>query len=183
MRLLIVALLLLSHGLWAKEIAGVNVAPSLKCAGKEIPLSGAGLRTATFFKVKIFVLAIYAPVLIKTGKSPEIDQRPLCFELTYLREFDNEEVDKAWDYQFKESAQHQYPALKEDVASIKKFFGKIKGDRKESFLLTSEETQVFENGELKGSIKGTDFQKSFLSIWFGTNPPTKTLQEEILNHE
>ena len=170
------ALLLVSTQVLAKEVAGVKIPETYDCGGKTLPFQGAGLRTATWIKIKVYVLSYYAA----EKKAPGT---PSCFNLTYLRDFDNEDVDKAWDYQFKESAQYQYPALKEDVASIKKFFGKIKGDRKESFLLTSEETQVFENGELKGSIKGTDFQKSFLSIWFGTNPPTKTLQEEILNHE
>jgi hypothetical protein len=172
--------LLFCFSLYAAEVAGVKIPETIVCEGKVVPLSGAGIRTATFLNIKVFALAVYAPEKIKIGKGAELDQRPLCFEMTYLREFDNEDVDKAWDFQFKESAQHDYPALKEDVMNIKKYFGEIKGDRKESFSLTSESTKVFENGELKGEIKGTDFQKSFLSIWFGTKPPTKGLQKDLL---
>ena len=183
MKFLTLVLILLPLNLYAREVEGVKISPTIKCEEKEIPLSGAGVRTATFLKVRIFVLAVYAPIKIKTGKGEELDQRPLCFELTYLRAFDNEDVDKAWDFQFKESAEYEYPSLKEDIMDIKKFFGEIKGDRKQSFSLTVDSTKVYENGELKGEIKGRDFQKSFLSIWFGKNPPTKHLQEEILKNE
>lgn len=170
-----------SLGAFALEIEGVKIPDKITCEGKEIPLSGAGLRTATFLKVRVFVLAVYAPTKILKGKGAELDQRPMCFEMTYLREFDNEDVDKAWDYQFKESSTHDYPGLKDHVKDVKKYFGEIKGDRKESFSLVEGTTKVYENGELKGEIKGEDFQKSFLSIWFGPNPPTKHLQESILN--
>ena len=171
---------LLTGLIQAAEIEGVKIPATIICDGKELPLSGAGLRTATFLNIKVYVVAVYAPEKIKTGNLAELEQRPLCFEMTYLKEFDSEDVDKAWDFQFKESGQHNYPALKEDVMNIKKYFGEIKGDRKESFTLTGETTKVFENGELKGEIKGKDFQKSFLSIWFGTNPPTKDLQKDLL---
>ena len=183
MKTLVLSLLFLSLSIHAREVEGVKIAPTMKCEGKDVPISGAGVRTATFLKVRIFVLAVYAPQKIKTGQGSELDQRPLCFEMTYLRAFDNEDVDKAWDFQFEESAQYQYPNLKDHIMDIKKFFGEIKGDRRQSFSLTEDATKVYENGELKGEIQGKEFQKSFLSIWFGKNPPTKHLQEEILKNE
>lgn len=117
----------LSLTVHAREVEGVKIAPTLKCEGKDIPISGAGVRTATFLKVRIFVLAIYAPQKIKTGTGSELDQRPLCFEMTYLRAFDNEDVDKAWDFQFEESAQYQYPNLKDHIMDIKKVFWRNQG--------------------------------------------------------
>ena len=174
-------LLLLTLSLGAKEIEGVILTDAMTCEGKQLSLSGAGLRTATFLKVKVFVLGVYAEKKILQGKGSELDQRPLCFSITYLRDFDNEDVDKAWDYQFKESSQHQYPEFQNDVASVKKFFGEIKGAKNQMFALLPDRTLAYENGELKGEIKGTDFQKSFLSIWFGKNPPTKELQRSLLN--
>ncbi len=164
----------------AAKIEGVNIPATMNCEGKEIPLSGAGIRTATFLRVKVFVLAVYAPEKIKTGQGAELEQRPMCFQMTYLREFDNEDVDKAWDFQFKDSAEYDYPTLKDDIMNLKKFFGEIKDERTESLALTSETTKVYENGKLKGEIKGKDFQKSFLSIWFGSKPPTKDLQKDLL---
>lgn len=180
---LILLLTFFNLSAFAREIEGVKIPDTIMCEGREIPLSGAGLRTATFLKIRVFVLAVYAPKKILKGKGEELNQRPMCFEMTYLREFDNEDVDKAWDYQFKESSNHDYPGLKDHVKELKKYFGEIKGDRKESLSLVEGTTKVYENGELKGEIKGEDFQKSFLSLWFGPNPPTKHLQESILNED
>ena len=164
----------------AREIEGVKIPETMKCEGKEVPLSGAGLRTATFLKVKVFVLAVYAEKKILKGNDGTLAQRPVCFDITYLREFDNEDVDKAWDFQFKESSDHDYPTLKADVETLKSYFGKIKGDKKESLSLIEGTTKIYENGEFKGVINGGDFQKSFLSLWYGPKPPTEELQNSLL---
>ena len=176
---ILITLLFLSLS-WAKEIEGVNIPDKIMCGDKELPLSGAGLRTATFLKVKVFVLALYAQTPIRKGNGTELEQRPICVDLTYLKNFDNSDVDRAWAYQFKESSEHNYSNLESDLKKIKSFFGEIKGDRRQSFILSSESTKVFENKELKGEITGKDFQQSFLSIWFGKNPPTEDLKNNLL---
>jgi hypothetical protein len=89
-------------------------------------------------------------------------------------------VDKAWGFQFKESSMHPYPELEGHVKEIQKFFGEIKGERTENFVLEEGSTKIYENGALKGEIKGSEFQKNFLSLWFGKKPPTQELQEELL---
>ncbi len=177
---LFLSFILFSGLVFATEFEGVKIPPTTICEGKEIPLSGYGIRTYSIFKIKVFVLAVYAPKAIRKDKGMDLEQRPVCFELTYLRDVDEEDVNKAWEFQFKDSSQHNYPALKEDVMNLTKYFGEIKGERKESFSLSSDSTKVYEDGSLKGEIKGKDFQKSFLSIWFGKNPPTKQLQKQIL---
>lgn len=169
----LIAFVLLGSIAWAKKVEGIQFPESRECGGKMLPLQGTGLRTATLFKIRVYVLAYYAA----EKKAP---QQPSCFDLVYLRDFDAEDVDKAWAFQFKESSQFPYPQLEEHVKNIQNYFGEIKGDRKESFELSEGVTKVFENNQLKGEIKGEEFQKNFLSIWFGKNPPTKELQEELL---
>jgi len=177
---LFLGLILYSGLVFATEFEGVKIPPTTICEGKEIPLSGYGIRKYSIFKIRVFVLAVYAPKAIRKGTGMDLEQRPLCFEMTYLRDVDEEDVNKAWEFQFKDSSQHDYPALKEDVMNLTKYFGEIKGERKESFYLSTDSTKIYEDGAFKGEIKGKDFQKSFLSIWFGTNPPTKQLQKQIL---
>jgi hypothetical protein len=177
---IVISLLLSSQLLYGAEIEGVKIPDKVMCEGQELPLHGAGLRTATFLKIKVFVLAFYSPVRIQKPDWKNLNQRPMCFHLTYLRDFDSKDVDKAWDYQFKESSEHNYPELKEHIMDVKKYFGEIKGDRAQHFSLVGDTTRIYENGKLQGEIQSADFQKSFLSIWLGKNPPTKVLQEGIL---
>lgn len=168
----ILGLLLLSSQLgFATELEGVKVLPKMSCEGQEVPLHGFGLRTATLLKIKIYVLAFY---------SQDLTSRPQCFHITYLKVFSDKDVDRAWDYQFEESAEHRYPEFKTHLETLKKAFGEIKGDRTQTITLSAESTKLYENGKLQGEIKGLDFQKTFLSIWFGKNPPTEELKKALL---
>jgi len=162
------------------KLEGVELAEKMTCAGQEVPLSGYGLRTATFFKIKIYVLGIYANQKIQQGRSEELTQRPLCFSFTYLRDFSDTDVDRAWEYQFKESAEYSYPQLKNDIKSLKSFYGEIKGKRNQMIEIYEDSVQFYENDKVVGSIKGKEFQKAFLSIWFGKNPPTEDLKNSLL---
>lgn len=166
---------------FAKTVAEVPLNDAILCGEKNLPLQGAGLRTATIFNIKIYVTSYYSSKKITKDIGYTNAQLPVCFEITYLRDFDNADVDKAWKFQFEESSDHPYAQLNAHVATLQTFFGEIKGDRKHVFALLKGSTQFFENGVLKGEIKGDEFQKNFLSIWFGKKPPTKDLQQELLS--
>jgi hypothetical protein len=166
---------------YAKKVEGVKLPESILCEGKQLPLQGYGIRKATVFGIKIYVLGYYADTAIKKSANLDAVNKPICFDIYYLKEFDDATVDKAWVYQFEESSMYPYDGLKSDVEKIKKFFGAISGVRKQSFVLTNSTTKVAENGSLLGAIDGPLFQKNFLSIWFGDKPPTKELQEQLMN--
>jgi len=167
----------------AKNVQGISLSDSLECDGKILPLQSYGTRKATIFGIKVYVMAYYGEKAIKRDDPLNaLSQRPMCLDIHYLRDFDNEDVDKAWEYQFKESSTYPYPDLKQDLENIKLFFGAIKGKRKQSFKLTTDKTLILENDSLKGTIQGGNFQKNFLYIFFGKNPPTKDLKEELLNN-
>lgn len=174
--------LLLAGPVSAAEVDGVKLRDSMTCGGAELPLQAAGLRSATIFGIRVYVLAMYSPSQLPGGlKDPNIDKRPMCFEVHYLRDVEKEKVDQAWEYQFDESSEYPYPQLKEHIKLLQKFFGKIKANKGvHLFELTETGTRVFENGELKGEIPGKEFGKNFLSVFFGKNPPTKDLKEALL---
>lgn len=160
------------------EIADTKIPDTMKCHGQELPLQAAGLRTATIFGIKVYVVALYAKEKLTDMNSIV---RPVCYEISYLRDVDNEDTDKAWEFQFKESSEHNYSELKNHISILKSSFGEIKGDRKHVFALSDKQTDLYENGVLMGKIEGTDFQKSFLSVWYGENPPTKDVKSALLN--
>jgi hypothetical protein len=59
MRSLALALLLAAFPASALEVAGVKVPDSIQIDGKTLALNGAGLRTKSFLKVKVYVGALY----------------------------------------------------------------------------------------------------------------------------
>lgn len=164
----------------AKTLEGINFPDEVNCAGENLPLQGLALRKATIFGIKVYAFAYYSKNPIKNPEDPNFNQRPICFDAVYLRDFSEKDVNRAWDYQFKESSQYPYPELENDIKKVKSFFGEIKGERKESFRLEKGLTIFLENSKVVGEIKGPNFQTNFLSIWFGKNPPTKEFQKELL---
>ena len=42
------------------------------------------------------------------------------------------------------------------------------------------DTLVYDSGVLKGKIAGRDFQKAFLSLWFGSTPVDTNLKNALL---
>ena len=141
---------------------------TITCGDRLLPLKAKATRTATIFKIKVYVLSIFGD---KKDLSP-----PTCFEFTYLRDFDDEDVDKAWVFQFKESSEYEYPGLKEDLATLKRFYGGIHGKRTQRLELLEGTTRIYENDVYKGEIKGHDFQRSFLSIWKSPKSPIPELK-------
>jgi hypothetical protein len=93
---------------------------------------------------------------------------------------EKEKVDEAWEYQFEESSEYPYPALKKHIRLLQKFFGKIKANEGvHLFELTGKSTKVYENNEYKGEIPGPEFGRNFLSVFFGKNPPTEDLKKAL----
>ena len=58
--------------------------------------------------------------------------------------------------------------------------GPLKNMGVEQVQLIGTNTVVFDQGSLKGTIPGRDFQKSFLSLWFGSNPVAADLKASLL---
>ncbi len=162
---------------FAYEIADIKIPDSMKCHGQELPLQAAGLRTATIFGIKVYVIALYAHEKISDMNA---SKRPLCYEVSYLRDISNEDTDNSWEFTFKESSEHNNPNLKNHIGILKASFGEIEGERKHVFALSDKVTNLYENGILMGKIEGHDFQKTFLSVWYGKNPPTKDVQKALL---
>ncbi len=162
-------------------VEGVKLKDTITCGGVELPLVAAGLRGATIFNIRVYVLAMYAPTVVTSLTDPNIEKRPMCFEVHYLRDVEKKKVDEAWEFQFKESSEYSYPKLKDDIKALQKFFGEIKADKGiHLFELLENSTKVYETGVYKGEIPGKEFGKNFISVFYGKNPPTKELREALM---
>jgi hypothetical protein len=178
----VLVLTLLVTRVHAAELEGIKLRDKIPCAGVELPLQAAGLRDATVFNIRVYVLAMYSSSLLPDGlKDQNIDKRPMCFEVHYMRDVEKAKVDEAWKFQFKESSEYPYPDLNKHITLLQQFFGKIEANKGvHLFELTENSTKVYENGEYKGEIPGKEFGKNFLSVFFGSNPPTKKLKKALL---
>ena len=96
-RTLIAASLLAAALPWsahAVDVAGVNVEPTAKVAGKELKLNGAGVRTRVI--IKVYVMALYLTEKKDTAAAVLDAPGPRRFALTMLREVTGDDFGQAF---------------------------------------------------------------------------------------
>lgn len=180
-KIVFLCLLSLTQPVMAREFEKVKLPDTFKCGGKDLPLQAAALRTFTWLKIRVYVVALYSEHRFTGLDDPKLGTRPVCYEMTFLRDVDNEDTDKAWEAQFKDSSQFPYPELPTHIQFLKDKYGAIEGERKHVFaLLPDGISEIWENGKKKGEIKSVEFQKNFLSIWYGKKPPSDAVKEGLI---
>ena len=175
-------LLMGAHSMQALEIQGVTLPPTAQVGGETLQLNGAGLRTFSLLMIpiKIYVASLYTPTAIRTDSGIMSSPGPMEFDFTFLRAVNQSDVTKAWESQFAESVSYTYPGYARDRDAFIAMFGPLQNLGVEKVLLLGTNTVIFDQGTKKGSIHGRDFQKSFLSLWFGSNPVAADLKNALL---
>lgn len=168
----------------AVEIQGVSVPPTAQVGGETLQLNGAGLRTFTLLliPIKIYVASFYTPFALRTAASVMNATGPLQFDFTFLRAVGQSDVAKAWTSQFAQSVSYTYPGYARDRDAFISMFGPLQSMGVEQVQMIGTNTLVYDSGTLKGTIPGRDFQKSFLSLWFGSNPVASDLKSALLGN-
>lgn len=168
----------------ALQIEGVRIAPSASLSGQALPLNGAGLRTVVLLvvPVKAYVAAFYAPTPLRTSDAVLASPGPMQFDFTFLQGVPKSQVAQAWRAQFDASATFSYPGSDQDEDTFIQMFGALKKGGVQTVVLDGLVTKVFENGVLKGTIAGRNFQKAFLSMWFGSQPVMPSLKSALLGN-
>ena len=179
---LLLAFLLATAQSNALQIEGVNVAPQATVNGQVLRLNGAGLRTVVLLivPIKAYVASFYAPSPLRSNSAVLASPGPLQFNFTFLQGVSQSQVAQAWQAQFDDSLSYKYSGLANDIAAFTRFFGPIKPMGTQTVEFVGTTTRVIENGQLKGTINGRDFQKAFLSLWFGSNPVMPSLKSALL---
>lgn len=173
---------LISLPIQAKEIEGVTIAPTSVVAGQTLPLNGAGLRTVklVIIPVKAYVAAFYAPKPLRTAADVMASSGPLQFQFHFLQGVSQKQVRDAWTAQFASSASFTYPGFEKDRDQFIGLFGAIKSGGNETVEIVGDSTLAYDDGKLKGSVSGRNFQKAFLSLWFGSSPVQDSLKSDLL---
>lgn len=161
----------------AKECAGVTVPDQVQVDGTSLALNGTGLRLATMLKVKVYVAALYVAKTSGNAAAILSSGAPTELVLHFVRDVGAGDVRKGFEEGFEKNSKAELPALKERIATLNGWIPDVKSGQKLTFVLkpgTGMDVDV--NGSVKGTIKGDDFAKAFLSIWLGDppNPEVKT---------
>jgi hypothetical protein len=168
----------------ALEIQSVSVPATVQVAGTTLQLNGTGIRTFSLLMVpiKIYVASLYTPAAIRTASSMMDAAGPMQFDFTFLRAVSQSDVAKAWTSQFAQSVSYTYPGYASDRDAFIAMFGPLQNKGVEQVQFIGTNTVVVDQGIQKGTIPGRDFQKAFLSLWFGSDPVAPDLKAALLGN-
>lgn len=166
----------------ALTIEGVSVPPTTTVGNASLQLNGAGLRTFTLVLVpiKIYVAAFYTPSPLRTPAAVEASPGPMKFVFTFLRGVSQGQVAQAWSSQFDASSTFPYDGFDKDRDAFIGMFGPIQTMGTQTVVFEGTDTKIYDAGRFKGTIAGRNFQRAFLSLWFGSKPVGDDLKAQLL---
>lgn len=166
----------------AREFKDINVPEEVALAGKDISLNGVGMRTKFFFD--IYVGALYLESAVKTREDVLSQKGPKRVFMHFVYdEVASEKLVAGWNDGFEGNlSDEQLRALAERIKAFNAMFDTAHaGDEVMLDYLPEQGTRVTIKGEVKGVIKGKDFNDALLNIWLGDQPADDDLKEAMLN--
>ncbi len=195
MRKALIALMaaaLLAPAAAARDVGGVDIPETLRVAGKDLALNGAGIRTKVFFKV--YAGALYLPGPSSSAAAIVASDGPMAIRLHFLMDVDAKSIQDAWNEGFRAgsagsggsagsaSSAGSFEAPADKVSRFNACFAEDsrKGTIYDIVYDPAEGTMVKINGVVKDVIPGADFKKAVFAIWLGDKPADKGLKKGLL---
>jgi hypothetical protein len=179
MRTLALALLLAALPASALEIAGVKVPDSIQVDGKPLVLNGAGVRTRTFLKVKVYVGALYLPQRSTEAAAVVALDAPKVIRMALLRDVDQSSMLGALKDGFESNSPTQAAALAPKLKVVEASFP---AEFKEGQVLAvtyvpGQGTTVGVEGAKGVTVEGKDFADAMFRVWLGPKPTDGGLED------
>jgi hypothetical protein len=168
----------------AAEVAGVKLDDTVKVAGKELKLNGAGVRTRIV--VKVYVLGLYLTEKKDTPAGVLESTGPRRFTLTMMREVTGEELGQAFMAGITANTDKtERSKFVNQLAQFGDAFVNIpqakKGDTVTVDWLPDTGTVMYFNGKQQGEpMKDIAFYNAILKIWLGDKAVDSSLKPALL---
>lgn len=164
-----------------RQCDGVSFPEHVTEHGQRLTLNGLGIRKATFFRIKVYVAALYLAHPSGDGAAILRADEPSKIVLHFLWHVTTGELRDAWRDGFKASAPQALPALGARIDKLNGWMHGIGSGQRMSFVyLPGQGIEYRLNGVAQGTISGADFARAFLGIWLGPRPPGRALKAGLL---
>jgi hypothetical protein len=168
----------------AAEVAGVKLDDTVKVAGKELKLNGAGVRTRIV--IKVYVLALYLTEKKDTPAAVLDAPGPRRFTLTMMREVTGDELGQAFMAGITANTDKaERSKFVNQLAQFGDAFVNIpqakKGDTVTVDWVPDTGTVMYFNGKQQGEpMKDIAFYNAILKIWLGEKAVDSSLKPALL---
>ena len=176
-------LLLAGRSVTAREIAGVNVLPTVSMDNEVLVLNGAGIRQKFFIKVYVGALYLKAQRTAVNDVLNDPGAKRIVMSFLY-KEVSTKKLVEGWNKGFTDNNKPEDLKLLQDrIDQFNALFNTVyKGDVIRLDYKPAEGTQVWINETLKGTVPGEDFFRAVLKIWLGPKPADENLKDAMLGN-
>lgn len=168
----------------AVEVAGVKIDDTVKVAGKDLKLNGAGVRTRVV--VKVYTMGLYLTEKKTTTASVLETAGPRRIALTMLRDVTGDELGQAFMAGITANTDKtERSKFVNQLAQFGDAFVSIplakKGDTITVDWVPEKGTVIYFNGKQNGeTMQDQGFYNALLKIWLGDKPVDSTLKPALL---
>ena len=181
--LLIISLVVITQvglsSVQAATLAEVDLPDQATVGSKTVVLNGLGLRTATVFKVKVYVIGLYLESKSNDAEAIIASSGNKRIAMHFVHKVTAKELRGGWTEGFEDNTK--------DTAGIKNEIEKFNASMRDvkegdSIVLdfAGDSVDVLINDTRIDSIAGKAFQQAALAIWLGPKQPNKPLKQGIL---
>ena len=164
------------------DFHGVSLPSAKEVGGLTTALNGHGLRQFSLYGIEydMYVAGLYTSSVLRTEAEIMEADGPFSFDFVFLKNVPKGRMKIAWKYQIDASVSHIYDGFQKDKEDFVRILGGLRRFEVQSVQLYGNDTVVVEDGEVKGRIKGKNFQKAFMSMWFGEQAVNVNLKDGLL---
>lgn len=168
----------------AIEVSGFKYEDSIKVAGKDLLLNGAGVRTK--FIVKVYSAGLYLQTKESTVDGVLKADGPRRMRLVMLRDVSSDDFGNAFMSGLNSNVSKEDKAkIITQITKYGEMFAQLaaikKGDILDTDWIPGTGTQCYLNGKKIGSVIPDQlFYNSVLRIWLGDKPADSTLKGKLL---
>lgn len=163
----------------AATLSGVNMPDQSTVNGKTLVLNGLGTRTATFLKVKVYVIGLYLENKSSDAKAIIESNQAKRINMHFVHDVTAKELRDGWSEAF-ESNYKDVASIKDEISKFNASMRDVKSGDSIVLDFSGDTVDVLINATKIDSIKGNAFQQAALGIWLGPKPPNKDLKAGIL---
>ncbi len=163
----------------AGSVAGVHMPESKSVDGKTLVLNGMGVRTATIFDKKVYVIGLYlekknydANAIIHSDETRRI-------RMVFLRDVSAKDLRDGWTAGFGDNYR-DVGSIQQEIATFNDSMRDIKSGDNLVIHISGDTTVTVINDTVIDSVQGKAFQQALLGIWLGPKPPSSGLKAAML---
>ncbi|HET6923095.1 MAG TPA: chalcone isomerase family protein [Anaeromyxobacteraceae bacterium] len=175
------AALLASSTASAREVSGVKVPDTVESGGVTLKLNGAGIRTRTFLKVKVYLGALYLPVPASDPAAILAAGAPWVVRMHFLRDVDRKSMLDAYREGFEKNSREKLPEILPLFDRVAPAIADVKeGQVMVVSYRPGAGTTVGVEGGPQATVEGKVLADGLLGNWLGKEPADSDLKEAML---